>query len=48
MPETLAPIVALAAIHASRPQAFRLLTLNDIDLPNRRIILNGLARPSTS
>lgn len=39
------PIVALAAIHASRPQAFRLLTLNDIDLPNRRIILNGLARP---
>ncbi|SFK99782.1 hypothetical protein SAMN05216275_14612 [Streptosporangium canum] len=38
-------IVALAAIHAARPQAIRLLTLDDIDLPNRRIILDGLARP---
>ncbi|AQZ63011.1 unnamed protein product [[Actinomadura] parvosata subsp. kistnae] len=38
-------IVTLAAIHAARPQAIRQLALDDVDLPNRRIILDGLARP---
>ncbi|MEU8319413.1 hypothetical protein AB0C33_13650 [Nonomuraea sp. NPDC048881] len=38
-------IVALDAIHAAHPQAIRQLTLDGIDLPNRRIILDGIARP---
>ena len=33
--------VALAAVHAARPQAIRELTLDDIDLPSRRITLAG-------
>jgi hypothetical protein len=37
--ETLA--VALAAVHATRPAAIRGLTLDDVDLPNRRITLAG-------
>ena len=34
-------IVALAAIHAARPGAIRQLTLEDLDLPNRRITIAG-------
>lgn len=30
-------IIALAAVHAARPAAIRELTLDDLDLPNRRI-----------
>ena len=33
--------IALAAVHAARPKAIRELTLDDIDLPNRRVILAG-------
>jgi integrase len=33
--------IALAAVHAARPQAIRELTLDDIDLPGRRITLAG-------
>ncbi len=34
-------IVALAAVHAARWQAIRALTLDDLDLPNRRITTAG-------
>jgi integrase len=34
-------IVALAAVHAARSAAIRHLTLDDLDLPNRRITLAG-------
>jgi integrase len=34
-------IVALAAVHAARPAAIRELTLDDLDLPNRRITIAG-------
>jgi integrase len=34
-------IIALAAVHAARPAAIRALVLEDVDLPNRRIILAG-------
>jgi integrase len=34
-------IVALAAVHAARSAAIRQLTLDDLDLPNRRITLAG-------
>lgn len=34
-------VVALAAVHAARPAAIRTLTLDDLDLPNRRITLAG-------
>ena len=34
-------IVALAAIHAARSGAIRHLTLDDLDLPNRRITIAG-------
>ncbi len=34
-------IVALAAVHAARTTAIRQLTLDDLDLPNRRITLAG-------
>jgi integrase len=34
-------IIALAAIHAARWAAIRDLTLNDLDLPNRRITIAG-------
>jgi hypothetical protein len=33
--------IALAAVRAARPQAIRELTLDDIDLPSRRITLAG-------
>jgi integrase len=33
--------VALAAVHAARPKAIRELTLDDIDLPSRRITIAG-------
>jgi hypothetical protein len=33
--------IALAAVHAARPRAIRELTLDDIDLPSRRITLAG-------
>jgi integrase len=33
--------VALAAVHAARAEAIRELTLDDIDLPNRRITIAG-------
>ncbi|MFJ7949546.1 hypothetical protein ACIQ6K_39060 [Streptomyces sp. NPDC096354] len=34
-------IVALAAVHAARATAIRHLTLDDLDLPNRRIAIAG-------
>ena len=33
--------ISLAAVHAARPKAIRELTLDDIDLPSRRITLAG-------
>lgn len=36
-------IVALAAVDAARTTAFRRLTLDDLDLPNRRIAIAGHA-----
>ena len=35
----------LAAVHAARPKAIRELTLDDIDLPSRRITLAGHRQP---
>jgi integrase len=37
--------IALAAMHAARPKAIRGLTLDDIDLPNRRITIAGHRQP---
>jgi hypothetical protein len=37
-------IVVLAAVHAARNQAIRDLTLDDIDIPNRRITIAGHRR----
>ena len=37
--------IALAAVHAARPGAIRELTLEDIDLPSRRITLAGHRQP---
>jgi integrase len=37
--------LALAAVHALRPEAIRHLTLGDIDLASRRITLAGQSRP---
>jgi integrase len=37
--------LALAAVHALRPEAIRRLTLGDIDLGNRRITITGQSRP---
>ena len=37
--------IALAAVHAARPKAIRELTLDDIDLPSRRITLAGHRQP---
>ena len=34
-------IIALAAVHAARWEAIRALTLDDLDLPNRRITIAG-------
>ncbi len=38
-------IVVLAAVHAARTGAIRVLQLDDIDLGNRRLIVAGHARP---
>jgi integrase len=38
-------ILALAAIHATRPKAIRELRLDDVDLGNRRLVIDGHARP---
>ena len=37
--------IALAAVHAARPRAIRELTLDDIDLPSRRITIAGHRQP---
>jgi hypothetical protein len=37
-------IVALAAVHAARARAIRHLTLDDLDMPNRRITIAGHAQ----
>ncbi|HEV8279278.1 MAG TPA: site-specific integrase [Streptosporangiaceae bacterium] len=37
--------IALAAVHAARPKAIRELSLDDIDLPNRRITIAGHRQP---
>jgi site-specific recombinase XerD len=37
-------VLALAAIHAARPAAIRELTLDDLDVPNRRITIGGHSR----
>lgn len=37
--------IALAAIHAARPGHIRALRLDDVDLPNRRLRINGHDRP---
>jgi integrase len=37
--------IALAAVHAARPGAIRELTLDDIDLPSRRISIAGHRQP---
>jgi integrase len=37
--------LALAAVHAARPEAIRHLTLGDVDLGNRRITVAGQSRP---
>jgi integrase len=37
-------ILAMAAIHAARPVAVRRMMLDDVDLPNRRITINGHCR----
>ncbi|MEU4173669.1 hypothetical protein [Streptomyces sp. NPDC026589] len=38
-------IVALAAVHAARPKMIRTMQLEDIDLGNRRITVDGHVRP---
>jgi hypothetical protein len=38
-------VVALAAVYAARPKAVRDLTLDDVDLPNRRITIAGHSQP---
>lgn len=37
--------LALAAVHAARPRAIRMLGLDDLDLGNRRLTIAGVARP---
>lgn len=37
--------LALAAVHATRPETIRNLTLDDVDLGNRRITIAGQPRP---
>jgi len=37
-------VVALAAVHAARATAIRRLTLDDLDMPNRRITIDGHAQ----
>ena len=41
-------IIVLAAVHAASVTTLRHLTLDDLDLPNRRINLNGLTQPIAS
>ncbi|WP_406401783.1 hypothetical protein [Streptomyces uncialis] len=38
-------IVALAAVHATRPKMIRTMQLDDVDLGNRRITVGGHVRP---
>ncbi|WP_225102054.1 hypothetical protein [Streptomyces sp. CoH27] len=38
-------ILALAAVHAARPDAIRRLQLDDLDIGNRRLIIDGRVRP---
>ena len=35
----------LAAVHAARPEAIRTVTIDDVDLPNRRLTIAGVTRP---
>lgn len=37
-------LIALTAIHAARPMHLTALTLDDVDLPNRRLAIGGKAR----
>ena len=41
-------VVALAAVHAASATTIRHLTLDDLDLPNRRINLGGVTQPLAS
>ncbi|MGH8961335.1 MAG: integrase [Jatrophihabitantaceae bacterium] len=41
-------VIALAAVHAASVSTIRHLTLADVDLPNRRITLDGVAQPIAS
>jgi hypothetical protein len=38
-------VVALAAVHAARPGAIRVLHLDNVDLANRRLTIAGRPRP---
>ncbi|MEU6974225.1 hypothetical protein AB0A71_42240 [Kitasatospora aureofaciens] len=38
-------ILALAAVHAARPGAIRRLQLDDLDIGNRRLVIDGRVRP---
>ncbi|MFD7054280.1 site-specific integrase [Streptomyces mirabilis] len=38
-------ILALAAVHAARPGAIRRLQLADLDIGNRRLVVDGRVRP---
>ncbi|MFE2492405.1 hypothetical protein ACFXGR_56650 [Streptomyces mirabilis] len=38
-------VLALAAVHAARPGAIRRLQLDDVDIGNRRLSINGRTRP---
>ena len=37
--------LALAAVHAARPEAIRTLRLDDVDLGNRRLTIGSVTRP---
>ncbi|MFF0415573.1 hypothetical protein ACFYUY_34720 [Kitasatospora sp. NPDC004745] len=38
-------ILALAAVHAARPGAIRHIQLDDLDIGNRRLVINSRVRP---
>jgi integrase len=38
-------VLALAAVHAARPGAIRRLQLDDLDIGNRRLTIDGRVRP---
>ncbi|MEU0821997.1 site-specific integrase [Streptomyces mirabilis] len=38
-------ILALAAVHATRPGAIRRLQFDDLDIGNRRLVIDGRVRP---